>query len=57
MIQQKIINSIALMICVVFVFSLYIEYKENIAKIEAERENRQIISNLINLGRGENNDN
>lgn len=53
----KIINSIALMICVVFVFSLYLEYKENIAKIEAERENRQIISNLINLGGGENNDN
>lgn len=52
----KIINSIAFMICVVFVFSLYLEYKENIAKIEAERENRQIISNLINLG-GENNDN
>ena len=48
--SAKIINSIALMICVIFVFSLYLEYKENIAKIEAERENRQIISNLINLG-------
>ena len=27
-------------------YSLYLKHKENIAKIEAERELRQIISNL-----------
>lgn len=38
--------SIALMILICGCFSLYLEHKENIAKLEAERELRQIISNL-----------
>ena len=49
--SAKIIISISLMIWICVAFSLYLGYKENIAKIEAERENRQIISDLINLGR------
>ena len=36
----------AFMIWICGCFSLYLGYKENIAKIEAERELRQIISNL-----------
>ena len=42
----KIIISIALMMLICVCFSLYLEHKENLAKIEAEIENRRIISNL-----------
>lgn len=44
--SAKIIISIALMIWICVGFSLYLGHKENIAKLEAERELRQIISNL-----------
>ena len=42
----KVVITIALMIWIFGAFSLYLNHKENIAKIEAERELRQIISNL-----------
>ena len=44
--SAKIIISMAFMIWICGCFSLYLEHKENMAKIEAERELRQIISNL-----------
>ena len=44
--QAKIIISIALMIWICIGFNLYLNHKENLAKLEAERELRQIISNL-----------
>ena len=44
--STKLIISISLMILVCGLFSLYLEHKENMAKIEAEIENRRIISNL-----------
>ena len=44
--SAKIIISMAFMIWICGCFSLYLNHKENIAKIEAERELRQIISNL-----------
>ena len=36
----------SLMMLICGCFSLYLEHKENIAKIEAEVENNRIISNL-----------
>ena len=43
--SAKIIISIAFMIWICVGYSLYLNHKENIAKIEAESENRRIISN------------
>ena len=43
--SAKIIISIALMMLICGCFSHFLNHKENMAKIEAERELRQIISN------------